>query len=771
MITISSHYDKRTKKHALHAPAHSHNIDHLSDEDKDKFNRMHSEQHQAHYYESHALDRKLDADKQLLATLERSAKRYEDAGDKKSMTIVHNKIIKLKQSIMRHEKLSHRTKTVVEGIGKFKDTLVAGSGELKDDADKMHAHYVSKIGERFKEHKMPAGAVKAHELKEKDAGKLESLGKEYQLKGNVTVESLKTLYSKNTPVKGDKIKTKSGDYTWDVISVNKLPATGNKKEATEIKVKYGNRTLTVYKNIEERKSNKLIESQPNNPVQKQHVSTNNEPPKAEDYKTAGEYHAARLKWNTEYKTEKSQDSVKLDELNKKITNAEKRLKSNQNEKQGAKPSVISANAFRNIDNELRDLKEERDDLVNKESKPKQTADKAVQKQPVPTNNEQTAKVDNDGNTKVSASQKKLDDYYRTLSINDKSKGLVDAWNVVSVKLRDNTDDTFLNHIKSAIKYERVNKKHTKILQEFIDKQKESPTQIKPEKVDDSPQEGQRNAEGLVFRDGRWHREGEKQNKWDAVKQFLGDDAFNITQDRVWNLDPMAKNLIAETLRLPKVNRNRTAQQNKIANKIATTPGGAGGDVAYDYFYPENYDYRKEIVKMALSEGKQVPENVLADYPDLKKEPRILLNIKRKEPTSSNSLTKENKENTILPEVKENKPEGKKMKNIIEIRKTQSDEFGDNEFLVINGKDLRIKGGTGKQQGYASDLVKESIKRDLNIIRKHEEGNKKRLENGKPVKTDVNELKEQLDDKITKLLGFSAIEILNDQRVLDPVRSI
>ena len=71
--------------------------------------------------------------------------------------------------------------------------------------------------------------------------------------------------------------------------------------------------------------------------------------------------------------------------------------------------------------------------------------------------------------KTSALQKQLDNHYLELSANDASKGLVDAWNVVSARLRDDTNETFLCHINAAIKYGRVNKKHARILQDFADK--------------------------------------------------------------------------------------------------------------------------------------------------------------------------------------------------------------------------------------------------------------------------------------------------------------
>ena len=48
-VRVQSHYTKRVKKHTEHALAHDHNLDHLSDKDKDLFNRMHAEQHHAEF--------------------------------------------------------------------------------------------------------------------------------------------------------------------------------------------------------------------------------------------------------------------------------------------------------------------------------------------------------------------------------------------------------------------------------------------------------------------------------------------------------------------------------------------------------------------------------------------------------------------------------------------------------------------------------------------------------------------------------------------------
>ncbi len=163
-INVAAHYDKRIKKAAQHAPDHSHDVSHLSAEDKAKFGNMHKEQHVTHYYEAHALGRKLDANKQLLVNLERSAAHYDSIGDKKNATLTRNKIIKLKQVIMRHDKMHGRAKAIVEGIGQMKEGFVKGSGKLTDDADKAHAHYVGKLGARFSDKPVNVKSNQAQKL-------------------------------------------------------------------------------------------------------------------------------------------------------------------------------------------------------------------------------------------------------------------------------------------------------------------------------------------------------------------------------------------------------------------------------------------------------------------------------------------------------------------------------------------------------------------------------------------------------------------------------
>jgi len=101
---------------------------------------------------------------------------------------------------------------------------------------------------------------------------------------------------------------------------------------------------------------------------------------------------------------------------------------------------------------------------------------------------------------------------------------------------------------------------------------------------------------------------------------------------------------------------------------------------------------------------------------------------------------------------------------ISIRKTSSSEFGENEFLEINGEQIKIKGGTKKQNTFAKSLVDESIKRDFLKIQKVLDVNKRRESEGLSIKN-VNELEVKLDEKIKKLTSKTAIEILENKHWL------
>ena len=149
-VRVQSHYTKRVKKHTEHALAHNHNLDHLSDKDKALFNRMHAEQHLAEFYDGHALRKRV-------AHHEAEAKKHNDHADELDKQGKHKEAAAARRKADKHTVAMHRHKAdlkkvdkIVHGIAALKERLVAGSGKLEGDAESIHQHYVSKIGERLK---------------------------------------------------------------------------------------------------------------------------------------------------------------------------------------------------------------------------------------------------------------------------------------------------------------------------------------------------------------------------------------------------------------------------------------------------------------------------------------------------------------------------------------------------------------------------------------------------------------------------------------------
>lgn len=150
---VAEHYDKRVHKGMEHALPHEHDLSHLSEADRDKFNRAHAEQHLAQFYHAHAHQKKVEHHKAHIANLEAQAATHEAAGRHTEATAARNKAYAHKQHLMRHEKeLAHLNDTIA-GIARLKESMVAGSGRLSGDADMMHNYYVGKMGAKFKEPK------------------------------------------------------------------------------------------------------------------------------------------------------------------------------------------------------------------------------------------------------------------------------------------------------------------------------------------------------------------------------------------------------------------------------------------------------------------------------------------------------------------------------------------------------------------------------------------------------------------------------------------
>ena len=149
VYTIAAHYNKRVKKNTEHAPAHDHDLSHLSAEEGAQFNQMHAEQHLAKHYDEHALKQQLQDSKGEHDKLVQEADIQEKLGNHKAATKLRNKAIKVNQRMMRFQRQLSKLDETVQGIGQMKDKLVVGSGALTDDAV-AHANYVSKLGAKYK---------------------------------------------------------------------------------------------------------------------------------------------------------------------------------------------------------------------------------------------------------------------------------------------------------------------------------------------------------------------------------------------------------------------------------------------------------------------------------------------------------------------------------------------------------------------------------------------------------------------------------------------
>lgn len=158
-VKVQAHYTKRVKKHTEHAPPHNYNLDHLSEKDRDLFNRMHAEQHVAHFYDGHALRKRV-------AHHEGEAQKHNDHADQLDKDGKHKEAAAARRKADKHIAEMHRHKTelrkvdnAVHGLAAMKEKLVAGSGTLDGDAEAIHQHYVSKVGERLKPASKPAAPL------------------------------------------------------------------------------------------------------------------------------------------------------------------------------------------------------------------------------------------------------------------------------------------------------------------------------------------------------------------------------------------------------------------------------------------------------------------------------------------------------------------------------------------------------------------------------------------------------------------------------------
>ncbi|MCK7579865.1 MAG: hypothetical protein MZV65_32010 [Chromatiales bacterium] len=125
-IEIAAHYDKRTKKGAEHAPGHGHDTGHLSESDRDRFDRMHAEQHLLHHYRGHALRQRIAEHEATIADLHAQAKAHSDAGRHKEAAKLANRALKHNARRLRHQRELEKIDAAVAGIGRMKEALAQG---------------------------------------------------------------------------------------------------------------------------------------------------------------------------------------------------------------------------------------------------------------------------------------------------------------------------------------------------------------------------------------------------------------------------------------------------------------------------------------------------------------------------------------------------------------------------------------------------------------------------------------------------------------------
>lgn len=150
LVHVESHYDKRTKKGTEHAPAHGWNLSHLDKDTADKFDRMHAEQHLMHHYNGHARRERIKHHEKHIETLKERIADAEAKGMHKTAAALKNKLWKHGSDLQRHQKAVGKIDATVKGIGKLKDSMVLGSGEVEPSTDESHAKYADKMGAVWK---------------------------------------------------------------------------------------------------------------------------------------------------------------------------------------------------------------------------------------------------------------------------------------------------------------------------------------------------------------------------------------------------------------------------------------------------------------------------------------------------------------------------------------------------------------------------------------------------------------------------------------------
>lgn len=149
-VQIAAHYDARTKKGAEHAPAHGHDVSHLSSGGQKKFGQMHAEQHFMHHYHGHALRERIKSHEAKLSELDKATAEHRQAGRHKDAAKSSTKALKLNSDLHRYRRELSDVDAHVKGLGDMLNQHVKGAGDVGASSADHHDRYAGKVGRRWK---------------------------------------------------------------------------------------------------------------------------------------------------------------------------------------------------------------------------------------------------------------------------------------------------------------------------------------------------------------------------------------------------------------------------------------------------------------------------------------------------------------------------------------------------------------------------------------------------------------------------------------------
>lgn len=151
VITVGPYYDKRIKKGTEHVQAaHGQDVSGLDQGRRDKLEQMHKEQHLLHHYHGHALRKRIAEHQAEIRSLTDQAKAHRAAGREVEATKAVNRALRHQGSMHRHARELAQVDAKVAGIGVMMGKIAPGAGQVQDSTDESHKHYADKLGNRWK---------------------------------------------------------------------------------------------------------------------------------------------------------------------------------------------------------------------------------------------------------------------------------------------------------------------------------------------------------------------------------------------------------------------------------------------------------------------------------------------------------------------------------------------------------------------------------------------------------------------------------------------